>query len=75
MSSLYSSKTLSKTDVLYLNISNVKFSNKNIKIMVFQEPKYITFSYSVMILLEQGLQMRELQQQLVKCVEESPYYH
>ena len=35
-------KLYQKTDVLYLNISNVKFSNKNIKIMVFQEPKYIT---------------------------------
>ena len=29
-------KLYHNTDVLYLNISNVKFSNKNIKIMVFK---------------------------------------
>lgn len=48
-------KLYQKTDVLYLNISNVKFSNKNIKIMVFQEPKYITLIYSLLYVHKQNM--------------------
>ena len=48
-------KLYQKTDVLYLNISNVKFSNKNIKIMVFQEPKYITLIYSLLDVHKQNM--------------------
>ncbi|MGL5246020.1 MAG: hypothetical protein ACRC8C_00400 [Mycoplasmoidaceae bacterium] len=44
-----------KIDVLYLNMSNVQFSNKNIKIMVFQEPKYITLIYSLFYVHKQNM--------------------
>ncbi|MGL4617153.1 MAG: hypothetical protein ACRCUM_02845 [Mycoplasmoidaceae bacterium] len=44
-----------KIDVLYLNMSNVQFSNKNIKIIVFQEPKYITLIYSLLYVHKQNM--------------------
>lgn len=49
-----------KIDVLYFNMSNVQFGNKNIKIMVFQEPKYITLIYSLLYVHKQNMLKKQL---------------